>query len=139
MTEKELLKQMAMAMASEDWAKVAQTAQLLAGEAKPEPKAKTKAKAKPVKTAVSTEKTSVSANKFKDDLSLEKTHIVSDRKILKKVKPSARRPPSQNRKPIDVVCPKCGGKHTVPAIEAAMRRDIDSGLMCPGCMRGRGR
>ncbi len=136
MTEKDLLKQMAMAMASEDWAKVAQTAQLLAGSGQAQPETKTKAKRK---TPVATEPASGFVNKFKDDLTLEKGHVASDKKILKKVKPSTRRPPSQNRKPVDVVCPKCGGKHSVPAIEVAMRRDIDSGLMCPGCMRGRGR
>lgn len=138
MTEKELLKQMAMAMASEDWAKVAETAQLLAGgeeKTAPQPKAR---KGKKVGVATAQAPTAPAfVNKFKDDLSLEKSHVASDKKILKKVKPSSRRPPSQNRKPVDVVCPKCGAKHTVPAIELAMRREIDSGVMCPGCMRGR--
>lgn len=136
MNEKELLKQMAMAMAAEDWAKVAETAQLLAGGEKPKP---TKKKAvKPV-SVTPAPTTPVFVNKFKDDLTLEKGHIVSDRKILKKVKPAKRRPPSQNSKLVEVTCAKCGGKHSVPAIELAMRQNIDSGLMCPGCMRGRGR
>lgn len=146
MNEKELLKQMAMAMAAEDWGKVAETAQLLAGggESKPDPKPKGKAKAKTVKKAPATvaavsETKPGFVNKFKDDLSMDKDQIVSDRKILKKVRPSKRRPPSQNRKPVEVTCAKCGRKHSVPAIELAMRQNIDSGLMCPGCMRGRGR
>ena len=139
MSDKELLKKMAMAMASEDWATVAQVASQMAGgattEPAPEPKKATKAK----KTAKVVEQPApASTNQFKDDLSLEKVHIAKDKKLNKKIRPAARRPPAQNLRMVDVVCPKCNKTHQVTAVQASMRRDIDSGVVCAGCLR-RGR
>jgi len=139
MRDKDLLKKMAMAMASEDWATVAQVASQMAGgdTAPPAPEANKIAKTK--KTAKAEEKpASVSTNQFKDDLSLEKSHIATDKKLNKKIRPAARRPPSQNLRMVDVVCPKCSKSHQVTAIQASMRREIDSGVVCAGCLR-RGR
>ncbi len=138
MSDKDLLKKMALAMASEDWATVAEVASQMAGKEAPPPESVAKPKKAPKAKKAPEPVKSVSTNQFKDDLSLEKSHIATDKKLNRKMRPAARRPPSQNQRMVDVVCPKCNRTHQVAAVQAALRREIDSGVVCAGCLK-RGR
>lgn len=128
----EILARMAAAMATGDWATVAECAGQM-GQATPPPKKAARKKPEPTPPPEES-KPAAFANKFKDDKTLEKAHIASDRKLLKGFKPTARRPPSSNR-PVEVFCPKCNKPHMVAAAIVALRRETDSGIVCPACLR----
>lgn len=142
----ELLTQMATAMAKGDWAAVAEIAgQIAMQQQAPAPKAsapKASAPKKEPRKKISRPSAATEApeakpafiNKFIDDKTLEKAHIASDRKLLKGMKPTSRRPPSAN-KPVEVFCPKCNKPHMVASSLVALRRETDSGIVCPSCLR----
>lgn len=133
----ELIGKMATFMAAGDWAGVAEVAAKLAslsatdssdGDAKTR---KVKAKEKPEKDRPT------SSNRFVDDKTLEKQHIQADKKWLKGAKPTGRRPAS-NREPVQVFCPKCNKAHMITPAIASLRQGMDSGVVCPSCLRGKG-
>lgn len=131
----ELLALMATAIAKGDWTSVADIANLIGAGETAAPK-KTASRKSPISSAGSEVSggNSTFVNKFVDDKTLEKTHIASDRKLLKGVKPTTRRPPSGN-KPAEVFCPKCNKPHMVSSSLVAIRRETDSGIVCPSCLR----
>ena len=131
----ELLAKMATALAKGDWNSVADIANLMAAGEAPVPQ-EAKSRKKPILPAgpAIAGGNPKFLNKFVDDKTLEKSHIASDRKLLKGVKPTTRRPPSGN-KPVEVSCPKCNKFHMVASSLVAIRRETDSGIVCPSCLR----
>ena len=131
----EILAQMAAALAKGDWALLADCASKMAQATAPDsPKKAAKKTAKKLVLPPSPPPETTFTNRFVDDRTLEKAHIISDKKLLKGIKPTTRRPPSDNR-PKEVFCPKCNKPHMVAGSLVALRRETDSGMVCPSCLR----
>ncbi len=73
-------------------------------------------------------------NLWKDDRKLEAKHIASDKKLLRKKKPTARRPETRD---VKVVCDRCGKKEMVSAALAPANIGGDlATYICNRCLTG---